>query len=82
MVIRITKQAPLTSTCCGCKSEMEFEPDDLEMAYFHGDYTEAGPAGVGVRCPRCNTLTEFKAATGDMITAATTRRAAARENSR
>lgn len=56
--------APIKSIKChGCKAKLTFTlcVDDLTAGYFDGDYTEAGPPGVGVKCPRCASLTEVEA---------------------
>jgi hypothetical protein len=56
--------APIKSVkCYGCKVKLTFTlcVDDLTPGYFDGDYTEAGPPGVGVECPRCADLTEVSA---------------------
>lgn len=68
MTVKILKAKPkLKLDCKGCRSKLEFEFTDLVGAYFEHDYTEAGPQGVGVKCPDCGTLTEYKKAPAAVI---------------
>lgn len=63
----ITPKPKPTLVCRGCKAKLEFEFSDLVGAYFESDWTEDGPEGVGVRCPDCKTLTEYKKAPGAVV---------------
>jgi hypothetical protein len=67
MTVKATRKKTPSITCSHCKAKLEFEYADLEGAYFDADYTEPGPEGVGVRCPDCKTLTEYKNAPGTLI---------------
>lgn len=67
MTIKVTRKRPPSLTCSGCEAELEFEFTDLEGFHPDHDYTETGREAVGIRCPECREITEFKAASAMLI---------------
>jgi hypothetical protein len=68
MTIKVTKpKVKPKVNCSGCKAELTFEFDDLVVRYFDGDYIENGPPGVGVPCPECSTVTQWKQAPSALV---------------
>ena len=68
MTIKVTRKGPPSLVCSGCEATLEFEFSDLEGFHPEYDYTSEGRRGVGIRCPECREITEYKAASDMLIT--------------
>lgn len=67
MAIKVTRTEKPSVKCRGCGAKLEFEFSDLVGFLPEKDYTSDGPDGVGVKCPECKDITEYKKASGALI---------------